>query len=276
MLWSEPWLELASSSTGTRIPPPHPVLPADLRFCWESGVTADWLVFVGTALSIDAAQQRLGTGRIASLITESGGDRVATCVVRPVTPHVWNLETFVARPRGHRRGELLLRCVMWELWGWGSGGATLLFQWELQGLPALVGAWWRGWLAAAVRIDRGWRWRRAAEQESCGFCPVTDAWIPPAGGVVVGPRNIAGVVVVDSGLCDGWGYVLSYTPGHIPDWSQVAAAGGWRELWFQGSHPPPGDTWMWTGEWIVHGRVGAPVSGSIVAVPAHAEIPFTR
>ncbi len=274
MLWSEPWLEIASRPEGTRIPPPQPILPTGLSFRWEDRVTAEWLAFVGTALSVEAAQQRLGAGRIASLIVVDTDERVATCVLRPVEGQrgVWNLETFVARPRGLRRGELLLHCLMWELWHFGPG-ATLLFQWELQGMPALLGAWWRGWLAASVRTERGWRWRRAAEQASCGFCAVTAAWIPPAGGAIVGICEVEGVQVVDSGLCDGWGYVLSWSG--VPDWSRVAAAGGWRELWFQGSHPPPGNSWTWTGEWIVHGRVGAPLA-VVVGGGAHAEIPFTQ
>jgi hypothetical protein len=229
-----------------------------------AGITADWLTFVGTGLSVEVALRRIGKGaQIACLFAEDGR-LVATCVLRPVVERVWSLETFVARPRGSRFGEWLLRCVMWNLWG--SRGATLMFQWELQGLPALLGAAWRGWLQASKRIDYGWRWRRSAEAAACGFCPVTAAWLPleETGGEV----TVDGVTVVDSGLCDGWGYVLAGAERDGIDWTRVAAAGGWRELWWAGGMAPHG--WHWTGEWVVHGRVGLPAT---VVERRYAEIP---
>ena len=268
MLWSEPWLALASSAEGTRIPPPRPTLPAGAAFQLvpvEAALTADWLTFVGSGLSVAAARARVQEpGSLIALLDTVEGS--ATCLLRPADARVWRLESFVARPRGRRLGELLLRSVMWHLWFLpGGGGATLTFQWELAGLPSLVGAWWRGWLGAAVTVERGWRWRRTAEQEKCGFCPVTDAWVPPVGGIAGGGRPIVvrdpsadwTVVVADSGLCDGWGYVLAYKgSGSNVEWSRVAAMGGWRELWYRCPSAPLGGAWTWTGEWVVIGRVG--------------------
>jgi hypothetical protein len=223
---------------------------------------------VGSGLSVEAARRRIGEegAKIAWLSIADG--QAATCLLHPAEEGVWRLEAFVARPRGKRLGERLLRHVMWTLWGrYPAEGITLVFQWELAGLPALVGAWWRGWLGAAVTVERGWRWRRAAEQEACGFCPVTAAWIPPAEGpaadgrpfLVLDGSNDSAVVVADSGLCDGWGIVLSVTGDGSPNWSRVAAVGGWRELWYRGPAPPSsveGSGWTWTGEWVVIGRVG--------------------
>lgn len=276
MLWTEPWLTLAASREGTRIPPPRPVLPSeDWRFLLSAAseaITAEWLTFVGSGLPVIAAHQRAGEGALVARLYVGG--QGATCLLKPVRSEtdvpVWLLETFVARPRGRRLGEWLLRCVMWELWvsGRGSGrgsssGATLVFQWELAGLPALMGAWWRGWLGAALCVERGWRWRRAAEAEACGFCPVTAAWIPTTGVSDGRPQLVrdvsAGwsVVVADSGHCDGWGHVLTiYRGGDVTiDWNRVAAVGEWRELWWRGVSPPDQD-WVWTGEWVVVGRVG--------------------
>lgn len=281
MLWTEPWLQLASSAEGTRIPPPRPTLPEGVVFRLRpaaEGICADWLTFVGTALSVGAAAARVGPGTlIAELIRRDDEERVATCVLRPVSPATWNLETFVARPRGARWGEWLLRAVMWQLWI--PHGATLVFQWELAGFPALLGAWWRGWLASARAIEYGWRWRRAAEREACGFCPVTDVWLPPVGRTVGGIYTTADgqATVADSGLCDGWGYVLKMEKEEEGDrdWSAVAALGGWRELWYRGPKAP-GSDWQWTGEWVVIGCVGVyqPDIQALTAT-APAEIPFS-
>jgi hypothetical protein len=267
MLWSEPWLALASSAEGTRIPPPRPALANGTSFYLlpvEERLTADWLTFVGSGLSVAAARERVrGPGTLIAWL--EGPEGAATCLLRLAGGRIWRLESFVARPRGRRLGELLLRCVMWHLWflPGDQQGATLVFQWELAGVPALAGAWWRGWLGAAVAVERGWRWRRTAEKEKCGFCPVTDAWVPPSGEIAGGGRPVVVrdpsadwmVVIADSGLCDGWGYVLAYSGKDEVAWSRVAAVGGWRELWYRGCSAPLGD-WTWTGEWVVIGRVG--------------------
>jgi hypothetical protein len=279
MLWTEPWLQLASSSEGTRIPPPRPCLPDGVVFRLRpalEGICADWLTFVGTALSVEAAMSRVGSGTlIAELVRQDDRERVATCVLRPLASATWNLETFVARPRGARWGEWLLRAVMWELWF--PHGATLVFQWELAGLPQLLGAWWRGWLASARAIEYGWRWRRAAERETCGFCPVTEAWLPPDGKAVGGIYTTTDglVSVADSGLCDGWGYVLTrFDDVKELDWSAIAAMGGWRELWYRGPKAP-GPDWQWTGEWVVIGCVGIAQPNIQALAPYAAEIPFS-
>lgn len=269
-------MSLAASASGTCIPPPRPppLSPGSsfrLISAATEGITADWLTFVGSGLSVEAARRRVSeAGSLVAWLDVSGaGTGSATCLLRPVSRSVWRLEAFVARPRGARLGELLLRHVMWQLWDYPTNGAgvTLVFQWELAGVPALVGAWWRGWLSAAIGIERGWRWRRAAEQEQCGFCPVTAAWIPPGGptspavdGRPVVARDVSAgwsVVVADSGLCDGWGHVLACSLDGGPiDWTRVAAIGGWRELWYRGPSAPAGVGWTWTGEWVVLGRVG--------------------
>ena len=267
MLWSEPWLNLASSAEGTRIPPPRPALANGTSFYLlpiEERLTEDWLTFVGSGLSVAAARERVrGPGTLIAWL--EGPEGAATCLLRLAGGRIWRLESFVARPRGRRLGELLLRCVMWHLWflPGDQQGATLVFQWELAGVPALAGAWWRGWLGAAVAVERGWRWRRTAEKEKCGFCPVTDAWVPPSGEIAGRGRPVVVrdpsadwmVVIADSGLCDGWGYVLAYSGKDEVDWSSVAAVGRWRDLWYRASSAPLGD-WTWTGEWVVIGRVG--------------------
>jgi hypothetical protein len=282
MLWSEPWLELAASPAGTLIPPPRQVLPSGWhyeRVSATAGITADWLDFVGAGLPVEAACQRVGRdASVACLFVKSV--LVATCILRPVADRVWSLETFVARPRRRRYGEWLLRCVMRDLWA--HRGAALVFQWEIAGLPALLGAAWRGWIRAARRIDYGWRWRRAAEAASCGFCPVTAAWLPSVEEKEKDEVVVEGVLVVDSGLCDGWGYVLDMPANRTGiNWTRVAAAGGWRELWWAGAMSP-GAEWHWTGEWIVHGRVGLPPLANEGEVEneeersARPEIPFRR
>jgi len=57
--------------------------------------------------------------------------------------------------------------------------------------------------------------------------------------------------VSDSGLEDGWGYVLSFTGE--PDWSAIAKKGGWLSLWAYGPRPP--GPWGFTSQVVVTGAV---------------------
>ena len=57
-------------------------------------------------------------------------------------------------------------------------------------------------------------------------------------------------VVSDSGLGDGWGYVSAVRG--TPEWSTIAARGGWKRLWMRSAVAPPG-AWSWTGEFVVVG-----------------------
>lgn len=73
-------------------------------------------------------------------------------------------------------------------------------------------------------------------------------------------QDVSGSAIVsDSGLVDGWGHVL--TVRGKPNWSEIAKKGGWRRLWMR-SASCPGLGWVWTGEFVVVGRLnydGPPV-----------------
>lgn len=77
--------------------------------------------------------------------------------------------------------------------------------------------------------------------------------------VIASPDQSWSVTVSDSGLEDGWGYLLEMTGHQTPDWSVVAAKGGWLSLWSYGSCPGPG--WGFTSHVVVVGAInyaGAP------------------
>lgn len=255
MIWGDPWTEVATlkSDAGlfcTTLPPPRTPLPDGVRF----GIIErpekpekpekpgqEWLDFVKTRWTSEEAALRLTDAVIPCLY--DGDTLVATCVLR--YRDVWILETLRAK-KGW--GALFLRAVI--PWIWSQGGPFIMaYTWELS-LPALVGAWWRGWLRSAAEIQYGWSWIGAGE--SCGFCP-DYGWEP------IGPRlampalftsEEGSAVISDSGLVDGWGHVLAYRDD--PDWSAVAKNGGWRRLWMRRS-VSPGPGWSWTGEFVVVG-----------------------
>jgi GNAT superfamily N-acetyltransferase len=246
------------------MPPPPPELPPGIVFkCVRvsdmSGSTLlEWRSLVGTQWSSVALQERLAGAWIAMLVTGGRQDPVATCVLRPRPAVVWLLETFVARPRGAGYGTLLVRHAV--PWAWSQGCRSLVYTWEL-GPVGLGVAWWRGWLRTAVTYDWGWSLRSEGETGvGCSFCPSTGAVSRFTLPVLIRDEHTsAWAIVSDSGLGDGWGYVL-ITAGAVK-WSDVFQKGGWRALWYHGPTAPVGDDpWRWTGEMVVTGVIGAPVS----------------
>lgn len=67
--------------------------------------------------------------------------------------------------------------------------------------------------------------------------------------VITGPLWSA--TVSDSGLEDGWGYVLAFSGE--PDWPAVATKGGWFSLWSYGARPGP--DWGFTSHVVVTGAI---------------------
>lgn len=216
-----------------------------------------WRDLVGTRWSTSVLQERLAGAWVALLVTGGGGQGpVATCVLRPRGVAVWLLETFVARPQRSGYGTLLARHAL--PWVWSQGCRSLIYTWELG--PVGIGvAWWRGWLSTAASYEWGWVLRQEGkETEGCSFCPetrtVTDS--PFTMPVLIRDERAgaAWAIVTDSGLGDGWGYVLM-TAGPV-HWPTVFQKGGWRALWYRGSSAPVGDGWKWTGEIVVTGVIG--------------------
>lgn len=265
MIWDDPWIAVGTDHSGparrfcTLLPPPRPVLPAGLTFdCLVSTninpkLLSEWRDLVGTAWSLEALVARLA-GAWMAVMRDGSGALVGTCVLRRVSQDsdLWLLETLRAR---HGVGTPLMRSVM--TWIWDRVGPFMLgFTWELTA-PQLAIAWWRGWLAAAATVQFGWSWRRPSKPESnpnpgCLFCPSKDRHYP----LLTLPtliRTAAGTAVVtDSGLGDGWGYVLVIRGA--PDWSAICERGGWRNgLWMRSTAAPPGNGWRPTGEIVVVG-----------------------
>lgn len=246
MIWDDPWVRIALQKGGTRIPPPLTALAAGQRFECMTAATlllgcAQWIELVGTRWSVAEVAQRLEGAWIPCLFED--GVLVATCVLRP-KEGFWILETLRAR-RG--RGTPLLRATI--PWLWARGVVSLGYTWELSA-PALLSAWWRGWLNSACELQYGWAWSSSG---TCGFCPTVSSssrltlptLFQDSGGAAI---------VSDSGLDDGWGYV-SVVRGE-PDWSAIAKQGGWRALWRRAVTGPKG--WSWTGEFVVVGFLNHP------------------
>ena len=238
-VWTHPWLTVALSAEGVGVPPERPTIDG---MCWSAVLATEmsdteleaWGAFVRTGWGATALRTRLGDGAVVVRVWPVGreGDLRGTCVVRPRTADLWLLETLVARPRRAGWGSVTMHIAIRTVWD--RGGYQVGFVWEL-GAAGLLRAWWRGWLGAAVSVERGWMWSVPPlkdEGGSCGFCPSTDAWLPPPHGSPVMPVVVSGngwsVVVSDSGLLDGWGYVLAVGPGRGDnvDWARVAAVGG--------------------------------------------------
>lgn len=258
MIWGDPWTQVATQKSDsasqfcTTIPPPRS--RDSLKFIdgkkpkKPEKPGQEWLDFVRTRWTIEEAALRLTDAHIPCLF--DGDALVATCVLRErKTDSLWVLETLRAR-KGW--GARLLRAVIPWLWYEKVGGPFIMaYTWELS-LPALVSAWWRGWLRSAAEIQYGWAW--ASDSSGCSFCP-DHRWEPVGPRLAMptyfpGPSNNSLAVVSDSGLVDGWGHVLAFRGG--PDWSAVAKKGGWRRLWMR-RRVSPGPGWSWTGEFVVVG-----------------------
>lgn len=259
MIWGDPWIAAATDRSGeprrycTSIPPPIVSLNVGQRFVCMRAIDLDlqsWRELVGTRWSDTALQVRLEGAWIPCLFTVEKG-LVATCVLRPGIDGVWLLETMRAIP-GY--GTPLMRSVM--RWIWEHVGPFVLgFTWELTG-GQLCAAWWRGWLGAAAAYQYGW----AFSVDGCHFCSSHDNWNPMTEPRFTEPTLIQNeaegwsVVVSDSGLGDGWGYVSRWS-GPV-DWAAVAERGGWRALWCR-SQWAPAPKWHWTGEIVVVGLLNA-------------------
>lgn len=219
---------------------------------------------VGSRWSPAELEERLTEAWIP-LLSDAGGVLRATCVLRQRrgAENLWLLETLRARPGWASR---LMRCLM--TWIWKQGGPFALgFTWELT-VPQLCVAWWRGWLAAAKAIEFGWAW--SSEVEGCSFCSAKEPWIGPPPTFVVPTlmrQDHGWVIMNDSGLRDGWGYVVAH--GGEVDWTAVASAGGWRFLWARALEAPS-PKWRPTGEIVVVGILN--LRGPIVGQWITAEI----
>jgi hypothetical protein len=247
MIWDDPWVLLAMQKGGTTIPPPPTPLAPGQRFVCVQVHNVDlttWIDLVGTRWTSEELMKRLAGAWIPCLFAD--GEMVATCVLR-YKDKIWILETLRAR-KGF--GTPLLREVIPWLYKTEGGPFVLGYTWELS-VPGLVGAWLKGWLGSATALQYGWSLRTIPDGPSCNFCP--SKWEP------IGPRltlptlfqDASGhAVISDSGLGDGWGYVIRYNG--TPDWSGAAKKGGWRSLWMRSSLRP-GSGWSWTGEFVVVG-----------------------
>jgi hypothetical protein len=266
MIWSHPWIAVATAPGGTKLPPPAPGLDVRWRATRVHDLTntelEDWGSFVRTGWGGAALRERLENSAIIVRVVDERNEMRATCVLRPRGGGLWILETLVARPTRAGWGSKAMHAGIRAAWEHGARGVG--FVWEL-GLRGLTAAWWRGWMVAAVSVEWGWMWRRP-DSSACGFCPNTAAWLPPASGVPVRPVVVRGdgwsVIVSDSGLFDGWGHILAVSGDRQNvNWERVSATGGWRDLWWVGGQPLPG--WRWTGEAVVRGVLnwgGASVS----------------
>ena len=260
MIWSDPWIDLAVQPEGTLLPPlPYEFKEGERFICVSVADISDgelltWATFVGTAWSLPSLRARLAEGWIARFF--EGETLRSTCVFRRrCSSSLWLLETLVARPRGRRGIAPLLRAGL--SWIWRTAGPfTLGYTWELS-LLGLGVAWWRGWLRSAAAIEYGWVW---SADGSCSFCPSAAAAAKATKEPEPLPQLLRhdtwSVIVSDSGLSDGWGYV-SVIQGE-PDWSIVAAHGRWRALWYRGSAAPASAAataaaWRWSGECVVVG-----------------------
>jgi hypothetical protein len=254
MIWDDPWIAVATDQGGeprtfcTTLPPPVPDLSAGLVFGCVTCNALDlgaWADLVRTRWTPAELLVRLQGAWIPCLWRADVG-LVATCVLRPVGENRWILETLRAQS-GY--GTPLMRSLMTWIWRHVGGPFVLAYTWELTAAQ-LVGAWWRGWLASAAAIQYGWVWRQEGD---CSFCPEATEWKP------LGPRPVLpihmgeGMAVSDSGLGDGWGYVMTTQEeaGGV-DWSAFAKKGGWRSLWMRAA-TSPGPKWKWTGEFVVVG-----------------------
>lgn len=278
MIWSDAWSLAATEWSddapfNTMLPPPVPVLPIGATFCcvrWATLAASDsdvteWMDCVRTEWTASELAIRL-TDAWIPLLRNGDGRLVGTAVFRPGlggNPTHWLLETLrvVGGERGKGWGRLLMEAGRRWLWCQTGGPFVLAFVWELSA-PGLVAAWWRGWMRAAISVQRGWVFAVAG----CSFCPDTERTTRSRH---VLPQYIqtgsaaAWAVVNDTGCDDGWGNVCAWR-GTV-DWSAVAKIGGWRRLWARASVAPSAE-WRWSGECVVVAALnGRPVLDWVTA-----------
>ena len=260
MIWSDPWIEVATTPSiyrplCTRLPPPSFAMPDGILFRTydmnERGskhlrFLSKWNTLIQSSWTTEQLHARLQHAWIVCL--EDRSTIVATCVLRPRSHEgapFCILETLTVSP-SHRRkgyGALLMRCVM--RWLWDTYGPFILgYMWELS--PAeFAWAWWRGWLRSVADIRLGWIWKSNASAASASAAAKEDTSLP----LRFHAKDDRFVVISDSGLGDGWGYIQDCS-GDI-DWSAIAKRGGWRGMW----SPVHIQTkeWKWSGEIVVVG-----------------------
>jgi hypothetical protein len=244
-MWDHAWAHVASIE-GTLLPPPIPILAEGYSFACYSEYPArpqTWIALVGTRWSPTELVERLTGTWIPCLFFN--GNLVATCVLRPLRPNQWILETLVSRQKGS--ADPLIRSAFRFLWDHG-GPFSLFFTWELS-LLQLVGTWWKGWSKAIRAVRSTWVWTADCFCHHTGLHVNNSRFVLPT--VIQPPDHSWSVTVSDSGLEDGWGYVLDFTGS--PDWTAVAKRGGWLSLWAYGSRP--GSDWGFTSHVVVVGAV---------------------
>lgn len=262
MIWSDEWSIAATDwhadqEFNTTLPPPEPTLPTGVTFrCvrWatlavSASVVREWVDLVGTEWAASELSARLADAWIP-LLRDGEGRLVGTAVFRPnlggAAKH-WLLETLrVARDqRGQGWGRLLMSAGRRWLWCQTGGPFVLAFVWELSA-PGLVAAWWRGWMRAAVAVQRGWMF--AVDGSGCGFCPAAVAIDRPRHVMPSFIQTTDGAWAVVNDADGGWGHVCVWR-GDV-DWSAVAKIGGWRRLWARADVAPSAE-WRWSGEFVV-------------------------
>jgi len=243
-MWDHAWAHVASAGK-TSLPPPLPDLTEGFSFTCYAGYPADiqsWIALVGTRWTSADLVERLKETWIPCLFFE--GRLVATCVLRR-SEGGWILETLVSRRKGS--AEPLLRSAVRFVWGqWGP--FSLFFTWELS-LFQLVGTWWKGWSKAIRAVHSTWVWTADCFCHHKGLHVNKGRFVMPT--VIEPPDHSWSATVSDSGLEDGWGYVLDFTGS--PDWSSVAKRGGWLSLWAYG--PRPGSEWGFTSHVVTVGAL---------------------
>lgn len=239
-MWDHPWA-LVAATEGTRLPPPLPILPDGFSFACYSGLPPDtWRTLVGTHWTPADLAERLEGTWIACLSFH--GILVATCVLRP-HKGAWILETLVSRKKGS--ANWLIRSAFRFLWD-RVGPFSLFFTWELS-LLQLAGTVWKGWWRAIRAVHSTWIWTADCFCHHKGLHVNNRRFRMPT--VMTG--GSWSVTVSDSGLEDGWGYVLAFTGE--PDWPVIATKGGWLSLWTYGVRPP--GPWGFTSQVVVTGAV---------------------
>ena len=176
MLWSDPWVQIASAGK-TLIPVPTPRLPPGVTFVMRTKVDEEWLNFVGSARSNISCLDSC----LAPCLYQDGV-LVATCIFRPhPVAQVYALETLVAKPRGQGYGGHLLHAAVHYM----GSNVGYVYVWELS-LAGLIGSWLKGWLASMVRLEYGW--------------------------IHAGNHNPTKTPYIESGLDDG--YIYMFEPDH--------------------------------------------------------------
>lgn len=223
MLWTDPWVQIASA-TKTHLPPPPPRLPPNVTFQIQTRDTIGpkWATFVGTHFSPKVIHKRLEGCSIPCLYRE--GVLVATCVFRPhpTQANIYMIETLVARPQNERFGGHLLHSAVYET------RAGYVFTWEVS-LVGLIACYWKGWLASMVRLEYGW----------------INKGPGPARNLMTMPFLLYGTWFSDSGINDG--FLYAFQEG---DTMTAVPAKSWT---IAKKNPGPG--WVWNGNFVVTGNL---------------------